>query len=293
MIIDISMKYKLNSYKELINLVSPGLLGKIIDILTSFFMISGAAIILAGSGALFHENFGVTKWVGILLMVLISLIILFRNTKGLIEINSFIVPSLIIVLSTLFILYLMFSSKSLSLTYLKSIPNEKDHWLISTILYSCFNLLCCSGVLAPLSNELNNKKPLIYGIIIGSLTLTLLSFMINLMLMLNLPYIFKYEIPLLYIANRFGRLFQMLLLCIIWLEMFSTEVSDIYSLCKTLEQGYNIPYKNSLLVLMFIAVLISQVGFKNLITILYPAFGFISTIFMVYCFIFYKNNMLK
>lgn len=285
-VIDLSLKYKLNSYDSLIKLVSPGILGSITNILTTIFLISGSAIILAGSGALIHQYFGVSKWIGILVMITVSVFILFRDTKGLIEINSFIVPSLIMVIITIFILYIAFY-RDVNISFLKDIPHYKNHWLFSSLIYGGFNVLCCSGVLAPLSTEIKNKKLLILGVSLGSIGLTILSLIINFLLLLNIPYIFKYEIPLLYIANRFGRIIQMMLLFIIWLEMFSTEVSDIYSVSKNFNEMFNISYKRSVILISLIAIPISQVGFVKLISLLYPSFALVSFIFMIQCLIFY------
>ena len=293
MIIKISIKYNLNSYNGLIKIVSPGFLGEITDILTSLFLICGAAIILAGSGALINQYFHFSKWIGIILMCLLSIIVLLRNTKGLMEINSFIVPSLIIVVLTIFFLYIFFSKEFISISYLKSIPFPKKHWYFSTLLYGGFNILCCSGVLVPLSNEIKNGKYIIIGVIIGAIGLTVLSLCINFILLLNMPYILKYEIPLLYISNRFGKIIQMFLIAIIWLEMFSTEVSDIFSVTKTLEEKFKISYKKSIFLIILIAIPISQVGFVNLIHILYPAFGVVSIIFMLQCTLFYYRNFSK
>lgn len=285
-IIEISIKYKLNSYNELINLVSPGYFGLVTDILTGCFLISSAAIILAGSGALIHQFFGISKWVGIIAMSLLAMYTLLRDTKGLIEINSFIVPLLIIVIVTIFILYLLFY-KNITVIHIKNIPYSKNMWFLSAIIYGGFNILCCSGVLVPLSKEITNKKILKKGIVLGSVGLTILSAIINLLLLLNIPYIFQYEIPLLYIADRFGKIIQILLLIIIWLEMFSTEVSDIYSVGKTLEQVFKLTYRKSVILILCIAIPISQIGFVNLIRILYPGFGVIGFIFMIQCIIFY------
>lgn len=291
MISSISLKYNLKSYNEIINLVlRPKIFANFTDGITSLFLISGAAIILAGSGALIHQYFGVSKWVGIILMVLISIFVLLRDTKGLIEINSFIVPSLIIVLITVFILYIFFNKDIVSLTYVKSMPSYKSNWFVSCLLYSGFNILSCSGVLVPLNHETKNKKSMLWGIIIGSIALAILASIINFMLLLNIPYIFKYEIPLLYIANRFGKLIQILLLCIIWLEMFSTEVSDVYSVGKALSQTFNISYKTSVILVILIAIPISQIGFVNLISVIYPAFGIISLLFMIQCVYFYFKH---
>ncbi len=289
-IIKISIKFDLNSYNGLIKLVSPGLLGQVTDILMSLFLIFGAAIILAGSGALINQYFHVSKWIGLLLMCLLSTLILLKNTKGLFEINAIIVPSLIIVITTIFILYIFFSKDSISISYIKSIHNTKSHWFMSTLLYGGFNILCCSGVLVPLSSELKDQKCIIWGTILGAIGLTLLSIFINLILLLNMPYILKYEIPLLYISNRFGVIIQVMLIFIIWLEMFSTEVSDIFSVTKTFEEKFNIPYKKSVFLIMLLAIPISQIGFVKLISILYPAFGLISLIFIVQCIAFYYRN---
>ncbi|CDI48219.1 transporter [Clostridium tetani 12124569] len=285
-IISISIKYNLNSYKDLIILVSPGFLGKVTNIITGLFLISSSAIILAGSGALISQYFNLSKWIGICTMCLLSLIVLLRDTKGLFEINSFIVPSLIFVISTIFILYLAFY-ENFNLVHVKSIPYYKNTWITSSILYSSFNILSSSGVMVPLSNEIKNKKLLFKSILLGSIILTFLSCIINLLLILNIPNIFKYEVPLLYVANRFGTLIQIMLLCIIWLEMFSTEVSNIYSISKTLEQTFNIPYRKCCILILLLAIPISQLGFVNLITFLYPSFGLIGLIFLIQCILFH------
>lgn len=288
-ITDLSIKYKLNSYNQLISLVSPGFLGKVTDIITGMFLISSAAIILAGSGALIHQYFNLNKWIGIFLMSIMAIIVLLRDTKGIIEINSFIVPSLTIVIVTLFILYIFFY-ENMSFSYVKTVPYYKNHWIFSSFLYCSFNVLCATGVIVPLTKELPNKRYIFSGLVLGSIGLTILSLIINLLLILNIPYIFEYEIPLLYVANRFGKIIQIMLLTIIWFEMFSTEVSDIYSVSKTLEQTFKIPYKICCILILLIAIPISQIGFVQLITFLYPAFGLISLIFIIQCFIFYIKN---
>lgn len=288
-IISISIKYSLNSYKDLIVLVSPGFLGKVTNIITGFFLISSSAIILAGSGALISQYFNLSKWIGICTMCIFSLIVLFRDTKGLFEINSFIVPSLIFVIVTIFILYLAFY-ENFSVDLVKSVPYYKNTWIVSSILYSCFNILSSSGVIVPLSNEIKNKKLLFKSVIWGSIILTVLSFIINLLLLLNIPSIFKYEVPLLYVANRFGVLIQIMLLCIIWLEMLSTEVSNIYSVSKSLEQTFNISYKKCCILILLLAIPISQLGFVNLITFLYPSFGLIGFIFLIQCTLFHFKH---
>lgn len=286
----ISIDYNLNSYSDVMNTISPNIFGKLTGLITTFFLISSASIILAGSGALIHQFFGIPKIVGSLIMILIAIFFLLRDTEGLIEINSFIVPALIFTLTLITILYFAFCKDTISFKNILSFPPRKSGIIASTVLYLGYNTLSASGVLVPLSNQMKKTKIMIIGVVAGATGLTMLCLMINLLLTVNQPYIFKYEIPLLFVANRFGNLVQALLLVIIWLEMFSTEVSDIYSISKTLNKTFNVEFKKAIFIVIIFALLISQFGFGNLINKLYPIFGMLSLIFIFQCILFYYRH---
>ena len=286
----ISIDHNLSSYSDVMNIISPNILGKFTGFITTFFLISSASIILAGSGALIHQFFGIPKILGSLIMISIAVFFLLRDTEGLIEVNTFIVPGLIVTLTLITSLYFSFCKDTISFSNISNFPPQKTGLAISTILYAGYNTLSASGVLVPLSTQMKKTKTMIIGVITGAIGLTILCLMINLLLTVNQPYIYNYEIPLLFVANRFGNIIQALLLVIIWLEMFSTEVSDIYSISKTLEQSFNIKFKKAIFIVLGIALLISQFGFGNLITKLYPMFGLLSLIFISQCIIFFFKH---
>ena len=286
MLSKISLKHKLNSYSELINIISPNLLGKLTGVITTLYLISSASIILAGSGAILNEFFAIPKIVGSLIMLSIAAIFILKGTNGLIEVNSIIVPLLISTITVLTVLYFVYNNGSLSIEMLTKFPPKKEGILVSTILYAGYNILCSSGVIIPLSTEINDKKIMTKGIFFGALGLTLLCLMINFMLTLNIPYIYEYEIPLLYVATPFGSIIQAVLLMVILLEMFSTEVSDVYSISKTLDKSFKISFKKGVFIVLAVALPISQIGFTNLITTLYPLFGLLSLVFITQCIIF-------
>lgn len=290
MVSKISIKYKLNSYGDVIKVVSPNLLGKITGVITTLYLISSASIILAGSGALINQFFGIPKIIGSLIMIALAIFFLLRDTDGLIEINSFIVPTLVITITTITILYFMFCKDMISLEFLTKFEPRKTGITLSTILYSGYNTLCCLGVLVPLSNQVRKPKTMFYGIALGALGLAALSFAINFLLMINQPYIHQYEVPLLFVAQRFGNIIQALLLVVIWLEMFSTEVSDVYSISKTLDNTLNIDFKKAIFLVIIIAFPISRIGFSKLIGSLYPFFGLLSLVFIIQTIYFYFKH---
>ncbi|GAB6168662.1 transporter [Clostridium carnis] len=286
----ISIKYRLNSYSDVIKVVSPNFLGKITGGITTLYLISSASIILAGSGALINQFFGIPKIVGSLIMIVIAIFFLLRDTDGLIEVNSFIVPTLVITITTITLLYFLFCKDMVSWSFLTQFEPKKTGITSSTILYSGYNILCCLGVLVPLSNQIRKPKTMVFGVAIGAIGLAALSFAINFLLMINQPYIFEYEIPLLFVAQRFGSVMQALLLVVIWLEMFSTEVSDVYSISKTLEQTFKIGFKKGIFIVLAIALPVSRIGFSKLIGSLYPLFGLLSLLFIGQTIYFYYKH---
>lgn len=290
----ISNNKNLHSYNDFINVISPNFFGKITGLTTTFYLISSASIILAGSGALIHQFSGIPKLVGTFLMIGVSIFFLYRGTEGLIEVNSFIVPTLIFTITVITGLYLFFCMDNISISsIIQSFPKKEGSLTISTILYAGYNVLCCCGVLVPLCTSVKDHKIMKKGVIVGAVGLTLLSLMINFLLFINVPYTFQYEVPLLFVAKRFGTVIQALLLIVILMEMFSTEVSDVYSIGKTLEQTFKIPFKKAVILVLLIAFPISLIGFGNLIKTLYPMFGCLSLIFVFFCIKYYIKNEFK
>lgn len=290
MIIDISIKHKVNSYNEFISLVCPRAIAAFTNTVLTLFLISSTSIILAGSSAVVHQYFGIPRWVGLIIMVVISVFFLLKNTKGLFEVNSVIVPILITVMSAIFIGYVMNNSGQLDLEYLMSMPVTKKKWMGSSIIYAGFNIISIVGIIVPLANEIKEPKILIKGIIWGTVILTIMSGYITFLMMVNPSYPVQYEIPILAVATKIGSGLQIALLAVIWLEMFSSQISNIYSLTRCLESKFRISYKKGILICLVIAAPFSMIGFSKLIDVLYPLYGVLSLAFVGCCIGFYMKD---
>ena len=100
-----------------------------------------------------------------------------------------------------------------------------------------------------------------------------------------------YEIPLLAVAMELHPLLQMGMLAIMWLEMFSSQVSNVYSLSYYLKNRFKVEYNKGIIIVVLIAAPLSVVGFSKLVEVLYPMFGVLSLIFLIYCVIFIVQNI--
>lgn len=291
-IVYLCYKHKFKSYDDMVIFVLGKKFGRITDIFLTFFIFAGNTIMISGGGAMLNEFFGLNKAVGIFLMAILSFIVTSLSTKGLIATNLIVVP-----LSTLMILLVgifTFKENPDSLSYIISptLPQSKNGFLISALLYASFNLILATGVICPMTREIKSSRKFIAGCVLGGIVLTILAVSVNFAILTYYPGSFYSEIPTLHISKKFGALFMLILTGIIWLEMFSTEISNLYSLGKRMEKSFKISYTTSVLIIILVSIPISFAGFSNLIRILYPPFGAVSLIFIVGC-LFKTFNMKK
>lgn len=293
MIVDLTMKYNVKSYNEFIGLVCPKGVSHFTNIILTLFLLSSTVIILAGSSAVVHQYFGIPRWIGFIIMVGCSIVFLLRSTEGLFEVNSVIVPLLVIVMTVIFVSFVRKVPESIQIDYIKHLPYSKHNWFASSLIYSGFNIISVVGILVPLTYELRKPKVVKQGIVLGTVILTIISGFIVLLMMINKDYPKLYEIPILAVAMQGGKLLQIALLMIIWLEMFSSQISNIYSLTKSLESQLHISYRTGIFLILMIAAPFSLIGFSKLVDILYPLYGVLSLAFVMCCIIFYVKENTK
>ena len=286
MIINITDEYKVSSYDEFVDLVCPKWVAKFTNTVLTLFLFSSTSIILAGSGSILYQYFGIPKWVGVVIMFIISSFFLLRNTEGLFEVNSFVVPTLMIVMTAIFITYIKQNPYTFHIDYMRLIPRQKTNLFTSTLVYVSFNILTIIGVIVPLTNDIKKPKQIIRGVVLGSIVLTILGMYITFLMLVNPFHPTMYEMPLLAVAMELKPILQMGMLAIMWLEMFSSQVSNVYSLSYYLKNRFKIEYNKGIFFVVLIAAPFSMVGFSKLVEVLYPMYGILSLVFLAYCLIF-------
>lgn len=290
LIILITDKFQVNSYNEFVDLVCPKFVAKFTNVVLTLFLLSSTSIILAGSGSIMSQYFHVPKWLGVIIMIVLSSIFLLRNTEGLFEVNTLVVPTLIIVMTAIFYTYIKDNPVSCTYSYLSFIPRQKTNLLVSTLVYVSFNILTIIGVIVPLTNELKKPRQIIKGIILGSTVLTVIGIYITFLMLVNPFHPHLYEIPLLGLAMEMNQFLQLGMLGIMWLEMFSSQVSNVYSLSYFLKNKYKLPYKKGIFLVVLVATPFSVIGFAKLVEFLYPMYGVLSLVFLFYCTVFFIKH---
>ena len=242
-----------------------------ISLIMLVILIGVNSIMLAGAGSVFMENLNMHYQTGLILTMVGTYFILRKGIKSIMYMNSLVVPMMLI-LSLLIIFKTMGTpgaNRILTLTTEHSLPAA---WL-APLLYTAFNLLMAMPVLVPLGSQTENPRAVRWGGILGGLGVGFMLMSAHFAMSAQMPGITQFEIPMASIAYQLGWVVQMVYIVLIFLEIFSTFVADIYGITLQIQQRTSLPQQTIVLFIMLICYFFSQFGFSSLLSLLYPLFG--------------------
>lgn len=271
-ILNISRKIQAESYHEMNHFLFGKQVGNWVNALSFVMLLFITGVMLAGSGALFLQYGPFFRQLGILFTAFFVFLVVTRGMSGILIVNTFVVPAMILL--NLVIFGISFYTKGLPSF---SLPAPSDSWLASPFLYSSFNLSLALAVLVPLASESNKPSILKAGGFLGGLGLGLLLFLSNYSLTANFNEIAGAEIPMAKIVSQWNPFLHHFFNMVIFGEIFTTLVGNIFGLSKQVQSLYpRIPFNKLILLLILVSYVISQFGFARLVHFFYPIFGYIS-----------------
>ena len=157
------------------------------------------------------------------------------------------------------------------------------NWWVSGITYATYNLFGTIGVLVPFAALVPDRKTIARGLGLGTLFLLVLTFCI-LAAMIALPDSGNAALPTAALAGQLHPLLGIVYNLLMGLGMFSSALASIIALLK--QASFHWPvlqvHRRSFLVLFLVIAYVSSLaGFGNLISFVYPIFGYISIPFLV------------
>jgi uncharacterized membrane protein YkvI len=267
------------SYQEFNEYLFGKYAGMAINFLMLFMLLGVCAVMLSGAGAVFEEQLGINKIIGIMLTIAMSFVVMLVGIKGLFAVNTFVVP---LMLSFSFMLMVISLKMPSFLESFLFIPHVEDGWktAIAPFSYTAFNLGLSQAVLVPVAAEIKDDKTIKWGGILGgaALTLILISSHITLVMLPNLE---SYEIPMAVIMKNVASGFYWIFVLIIYGEIFTSVIGNVFGLERQLKKYISLPSIIIVSLIFVITYFISLVDYSTLLSYLYPMFGYISLVFFV------------
>jgi len=283
-IMDLGKKLNARSHLEIIKYSGGKILGTIIDIIITFFLFGALTAMIAGTGALFEQQFNLSSLLGNIIMALLTAVTVLTGINGVINSISFVVPFLLVaVIGTS-----VFSIINTPPDIFTTVSNVGEsglitNWILAAILYVSYNTIISIAVLGPLGVEAQNKKAIRDGAILGGLGLGIGAIMIYLALSGNIAEIAGLEIPMIYIAGLISSSVQIGYAIVLTAEVYTTAVGSLYGFVSRLTDMKKSPIKGRMVVIgsTIAALLASQFGFSNLVKYLYPLVGYGGIILLI------------
>jgi len=287
-IMDLGKKLRANSHLEIIIYASGNKLGKIIDLIITFFLFGSFTAMIAGTGALVGQQFNLPIYFGNILMAVLTALTVLTGINGVIDSISIVVPFLLTAVIGTSVYSIINSTSKISATINLSENSLISNWFIAAILYVSYNTILSIAVLGPLGRAAEDKKALRNGAILGGLGLGLGAIMINLALSSYASEIAELEVPMIYIAGKMSTNIQTAYAVVLIAEIYTTAVGSMYGFTSRFIDINKNPNKSKLIIAVttISALLASQFGFSNLVKFLYPIIGYCGVVLLI-CFIYH------
>ena len=222
---------------------------------------------VSGFGSFFNQEFNIPVIYGVILILILSIITFNKNINGIIRINACLIPFLIVL-----IIFLGFKINILKFNNNFVLYNPS--WFIKSILYASYNLIILIPIIINLSDFITSKKDIYFITIFSVSILIIMSLIIFLILCINMPNISKIDIPIIFIANSFGKFYKYLYGFIILIAIYTSAISAGYSFIKNISKNKK-QYNFYTFFLCVLSIISSNFGFSNLLNLLYPILGYL------------------
>lgn len=267
-------KYKIDNYKDFINILikKDSKLKPIINNVINIFILVTFFIMIAGFGAYFEQELGFNGLIGSTLLAIATFIIFMTSVKGVVKANEVLVPILIGFLVIIGIISIKEINWLEAGNYI--IRNNEGNFVLSAILYSSYNSILLIPVLLTLKEYIKDKKQIIKIATISTTILIILSIIIF-MILINVDVdITQLEMPVVYVVSNMSKILRYAYGFIILGSIFTTAISLGTSFLQNVTKNKK-NYTQIASIMCITSVLISKIGFSNLVSSLYPIFGYL------------------
>ena len=280
--LQIVQKYKIKTYKEFLEVfIKPKNNGNffnlknIINIIINIFILITFFIMIAGFGAYFEQELEINKLIGSVILAILSYIIFTTSVKGVVKVNEILVPILIVFITIIGLINL----KSIDLFNIQNyvIRTNESNSILSGILYASYNSILLIPVLITLKDYLKDKKQIKIISILTTFIILLLAIILFLLLIKVDVDITKLEMPIVYVVSNMFRGLKTVYGFIILGSILTTSISLGTSFLQNTSKNKK-SYTQIAIIMCITSVLVSQIGFSNLINLLYPIFGYLGLI---------------
>ena len=262
----ISYEHGTEDYLPVLEVLLGRKLTIVYDLMIVLYLFTTTVIMLAGGGAAL-EILKVPYWIGILLISSLVVLLFFWDIRGMLSMNSFLIPVLIVLLITVLSVFFFSDENRTSFVW-----NLHEKWP-QALTFTAFNILSLVAVLSGVGKKIQHKGEIWIASIGSGMLLAGLSLLYNQSLLKVSNDMMLYEIPLFAILKHYPYYMLVVMSALLWCAIYTTAVSGVFGLVTRGHGLLNWPLWTIAFVIVLLMIPLTRFGFSTLIAILYPIYG--------------------
>ena len=278
---------KQTDYYEKLIVGESTILRKLVMFFFYIFTFGIIVVMVAGAGALLNSLFDVPKIYGNLIMAFLVLIIGISGPEGIMKSFSLLTPFMFVIVIVCSILGLNLDpSKFVEGYTTMSCPG--GNWITGAIIYVTYNYYIAIAVLTYLGKDAKSRKDIFFGSFISAIVLGLCTGLIIFALLHNYGLMIDEELPMLAISTKVNGMVGNAYALMIFCALLAASIGMLYAILNVLKTSKNKFINNKMYTvpaMCFVALLFSNIGFSDLIAVLYPFIGYCGIFAMIGVFV--------
>ena len=276
---------RIRNYDELVFPMVGWVMGWIMEIVVTLFMLCLFCVMVAGMGSVVVEKIHLPFNLAVTGVAFICMLVMLTDVKGIISLSTVITPIMVVGILITGI-YIIISKDTSVFNVSGYLHRFTENWFFSALTYVSYNSIMSLVVMSSLLPYLKTRRVGIIGGISGGALLCLIAFVLNTAIFMFYPEIVPDELPVLRIIGRYSSALSVIYTLVLWLAMFISAVTSGFYFIERLSSKLRINIKLMALIVCAFVIPLSGVGFSNLIATLYPIFGYVG-LFMVFTVLFH------
>lgn len=266
--------YNIAEFTHLFSGILNDKLAKIVQYICYGFMGATFVVMVSGSGAAAGEMWG-RQTAGIVFMVVFCFAVFLKGAKGFVAVNVFMTPVIITGVAAVVIADAFRGAPVFS-----SFFKATDNFIASTVLYVSYNTITLPALLLPLKEKITSERVVRMASLFSGAAILALGLCLWYTLNAHRSELSGVQVPMLYIAQAEGSVFEHLYGAVLYMAMITTAVSSGFAFLSFVKEKTRIPYRALATALCALSIPLGYIGFAELVGKLYRFFGVLGALVM-------------
>src|SRR5690625_2321313 len=213
-IMSVSYKQQSKHYFPVLHDIIGGKLLRVYDILIFLYLFTTTVVMIAGSGAT-GQAFEISYWWGIIFIVFALVFLFMKDINGLLAVNQYIIPLLLVGLVTVLLLFTFNQKLTLFSNW-----NKQGNWM-AAFPFTALNILPLIAVLGAIGHKIKSKEEIWIASIGSGFLLGVVSYIYNNSLIQIEEELILYEIPLFAILKDYSIGMLLFMRLLLWFAIYT------------------------------------------------------------------------